>query len=108
VLVVVVTALGVCWQFIRAWLPKYLREAQHYSETLTDLAVAGYYVVAGIGCVLAGYAVKWLAGRGWGVHPARVLTFALWAGMTALAAAVPWLGTDPWVVVPVLMVVGAG
>lgn len=108
VLLVIVTSLGVCWQFIRAWLPKYLLEYQRYSETLADLAVAGYYVVAGVGCILAGYSVKWLTGRGWDVHPARVTAFTIWAGLAALAAVVPWLGGDPWVLVPVLTLVGAG
>ena len=108
VLLIIVTCLGVCWQFIRAWLPKYLLEFHRYSETLTDLAVAGYYLVAGVGCVLAGYSVKWLTERGWDVHPARVAAFAGWAALTALAAVVPWLGGSPWLVVPVLTLAGAG
>jgi ACS family hexuronate transporter-like MFS transporter len=103
-----VTCLGVSWQFIRAWLPKYLKEYHQFSAGLADLAVAGYYVAADLGCILAGFGVKWLAGRGWPVHPARVLVFAGWAGLTALAALVPLLGGNPWVLVPVLMLVGAG
>ncbi len=108
VLAVVVTCIGVSWQFVRAWLPKYLKEYHQYSGTLTDLAVVGYYVAADLGCILAGFGVKWLAGRGWAVHPARVLVFTAWAGLTALAAVVPLLGGSPWLVVPVLMLVGAG
>jgi ACS family hexuronate transporter-like MFS transporter len=108
VLGLVVTCLGVSWQFIRAWLPKYLKEFHRYSETAADLAVAGYYVAADVGCIAAGFAVRWLAGRGWAVHAARVLVFAGWAGLTAVAAAVPWLGGSPWVLVPALMLVGAG
>jgi ACS family hexuronate transporter-like MFS transporter len=108
VLGLIVTCLGVSWQFIRAWLPKFLKEAHHYSDTAADLAVAGYYVAADVGCILAGFAVRWLAGRGRSVHAARVWVFAAWAGLTALAAAVPWLGGSPWVLVPVLMLVGAG
>ena len=108
VLGLIVTCLGVSWQFIRAWLPKFLKEARHYSDTATDLAVAAYYVAADVGCILAGFAVRWLAGRGRSVHAARVGVFAAWAGLTALAAAVPWLGGSPWVLVPVLMLVGAG
>jgi ACS family hexuronate transporter-like MFS transporter len=108
VLGVVVTCIGVSWQFIRAWLPKYLKEYHHYSAGLADLAVVGYYVAADLGCILAGFGVKWLAGRGWAVHPARVLVFVGWAGLTALAALVPVLGGNPWVLVPVLMLVGAG
>jgi ACS family hexuronate transporter-like MFS transporter len=108
VLGLIVTCLGVSWQFIRAWLPKFLKEAHHYSETTADLAVAGYYIAADAGCILAGFAVRWLARRGRPVHASRVLVFAAWAGLTSLAATVPWLGGDPWVLVPVLMLVGAG
>lgn len=108
VLGLIVTCLGVSWQFIRAWLPKFLKEAHHYSDTAADLAVAGYYVAADVGCILAGFAVRWLAGRGRSVHGARVWVFAAWAALTALAAAIPWLGGSPWVLVPVLMLVGAG
>jgi ACS family hexuronate transporter-like MFS transporter len=108
VLGVIVTCLGVSWQFIREWLPKFLKEFHHYSDTAADLAVAGYYVAADLGCILSGFVVKWLAGRGWGVHSGRVLVFAVWSGLTALAAVVPWLDGDPWVLVPVLMLVGAG
>ncbi|QDU24011.1 MFS transporter [Urbifossiella limnaea] len=108
VLVTVVTCIGVSWQFVRAWLPKYLKEYHQYPAGLADLAVAGYYIAADVGCILAGFAVKWLAGRGWGVHPARVLVYAGWAGLTALAVAVPALGGSPWVLLPALMLVGAG
>jgi MFS transporter, ACS family, hexuronate transporter len=108
VLGVIVTCLGVSWQFVRAWLPKYLKEFHGYSKSASAWAVAGYYIAADLGCILAGFLVKWLAGRGRGVHAARVLVYAGWCGLTALAVAVPFLGGNPWVLVPVLMLVGAG
>jgi ACS family hexuronate transporter-like MFS transporter len=108
VLGVIVTCLGLSWQFIRAWLPIYLEKYHHYSREGVAWAVAGYYIAADLGCILAGFVVKWLAGRGWGVHSGRVLVFAMWCGLTALAAVLPWVGGDPWVLVPVLMLVGAG
>ena len=108
VLAVVVTCLGVCWQFLRAWLPKYLKEYHHYTPELSARAIAAYYIAADLGCILCGFTVKWLAGRGWGVHAARVLAFAVWSGFTSLAMVVPQLGADPWVLVPVLMLVGVG
>ena len=108
VLVVVVTCLGVCWQFIRAWLPKYLKEYHGFSREVSANSVMLYYIAADLGCILAGFLVKWLAGRGWGVHASRILVYAGWAGLTSLAVVVPYLGNDPWVLVPVLMLVGAG
>src|SRR5262249_53184958 len=92
VLAVTVTCLALSWQFIRAWLPKYLKEFHHYEPSVSAWAVALYYIAADVGCILAGFTVKVLAGRGRGVHTARVIVFALWCGLTALATAVPFLG----------------
>lgn len=108
VLAVVVTCLGLSWQFVRAWLPKYLKEFRHYTPEASAWAVALYYIAADAGCILAGFAVKLLAARARSVHTARVLVFALWCGLTALAALVPFIGGGFWVLVPVLMLVGAG
>src|SRR5262249_25771426 len=108
VLGVVVTCLGVSWQFIRAWLPKYLKEYHGYSPDASAWAVAGYFVAADLGCILAGFLVKWLAARGRGVHAGRVLIYVIWAGLTALAVLVPAVGGNPWLLVPLLMLVGAG
>jgi ACS family hexuronate transporter-like MFS transporter len=108
VLAVIVTCLGLSWQFIRAWLPKYLKEFHHYAPAASATAVAMYYIAADLGCILAGFLVKLLAGRGRGVHSSRVIVFALWCGLTGLAATVPLLGGNFWILVPVLMLVGAG
>lgn len=108
VLAVIVTCLGVCWQFIRAWLPKFLKEYHHYTPELSARCVMLYYIAADLGCILAGYLVKRFSTGGWSVHGARILVYAAWSGLTALAVLVPWLGGDPWVLVPVLMLVGVG
>jgi len=108
VLAVIVTVLGVSWQFVRAWLPKYLKEFHGYSGAASAWAVALYYIAADVGCVVAGFAVKTLADRGRDVHTARVGVFAVWCGLTALAALVPFVGDSFAALVPVLMLVGAG
>lgn len=107
-LAVIVTVLGVSWQFVRAWLPKYLKEFHGYTGTASAWAVAQYYVAADLGCIAAGLLVRVLARRGRSVHGARVTVFALWCGLTALAALVPLVGGRFEVLVPVLMLVGAG
>lgn len=108
VLAVIVTVLGVSWQFVRAWLPKYLKEFHGYSGAASAWAVALYYIAADVGCIVAGFAVKALADRGRDVHSARVGVFAVWCGLTALAALVPLVGGSFAALVPVLMLVGAG
>ncbi|MCI0700058.1 MAG: MFS transporter [Planctomycetia bacterium] len=108
VLAVIVTCLGLSWQFIRAWLPKYLKEFHKYTPAASAWAVACYYIAADLGCILAGFLVRLLAGSRRSVHTSRVIVFALWCGLTALAAVVPLIGNSFWVLVPVLMLVGAG
>ncbi|HXD87328.1 MAG TPA: MFS transporter [Urbifossiella sp.] len=108
VLAIVVSCLGVSWQFIRAWLPKYLKEFQHYEPEVSARAVMLYYIAADVGCLLAGYLVKKLTTGGLGVHASRILIYVGWAGLTAIAAVIPFLGGDPWVLVPAFMLVGAG
>ena len=105
---IVVTVLGLSWQFIRAWLPKYLKENLGYSSTGSGWTVAGYYIAADLGCLLAGYLVKRMAGRGRAVHAGRILVYAGWCGLTALAVLIPLASGNPWLLTPILMLVGAG
>ena len=105
---IVVTVLGLSWQFIRAWLPKYLKENLGYSSAGSGWTVAGYYIAADLGCLLAGYLVKRMAGRGRAVHAGRILVYAGWCGLTALAVLIPLVSGNPWLLTPILMLVGAG
>jgi len=82
-LVVVVISINLCWQYFRAWMPMMLEKQYGYSKSRTQSFSSLYYLVAGIGCLLAGLVVKWLAGRGWPVHRARMATFAICVLLTA-------------------------
>lgn len=106
-LAVVVTGLNVSWQFLRAWLPKYLKESRGFAEDTTDGVVIAYYLAADVGCLLSGALVRWRVGRGAGVHAARVGGFVLFAGLSAAAALVPAVG-ERWVGAGLLVLAGAG
>ncbi|MBX9625979.1 MAG: MFS transporter [Gemmataceae bacterium] len=106
-LVVVVVGLNVSWQFLRAWLPKYLKESRGFAPDEADGAVIAYYLAADIGCLLSGLLVRRLVGRGFGVHPARVVGYAAFAAVAAAAALVPVAG-DRWAGVGLLVLAGAG
>lgn len=106
-LAIIVSCLNVSWQFLRAWLPLFLQDFHGYSRELTRVCTSAYFISTDVGCILAGVLVKWLVARGWGVSGARKLGFAGFAGLTALAAAVPWVGSGP-VMVAFLMAAGAG
>ncbi len=88
----VIVGLTISWQTLRAWLPKYLRESQDFSADTTDKIVMAYYIAAGLGCMLSGFPVRWLANRGISIHSARLLGFAVFAAVTLLAALVPVVG----------------
>ena len=49
-----------------------------------------------------------MADRGRAVHAGRVLVYAGWCGLTALAVLIPFVGDNPLLLAPLLMLVGAG
>ena len=106
-LVVVVVGLNVSWQFLRAWLPKYLKEAQKFAPDEADGVVIAYYLAADVGCILSGLLVRGLVGRGLAVHPARVVGYAVFAGVAVAAALAPVAG-GRWSGAGLLVLAGAG
>ena len=107
VLGVTVACLTVSWQFLRAWLPLFLEDYHGYTRLQSRIVVAWYFLAADVGCILVGLFIRLMIDHGTGVHAARVWAFAVFAGLTATAAAVPWLGSGP-VMIAGLMVAGAG
>ncbi|KAF0177817.1 MAG: putative hexuronate transporter [Limisphaerales bacterium] len=105
-LVVVVAAINVCWQIVRAWLPKFLIEGKGYLEADALRFNSLYYIATDIGCLAAGAAALWLVKRGWEVHRSRATVFgvcALLTSLTGLAAVLP----RGWALLGVLLVVAA-
>jgi MFS transporter, ACS family, hexuronate transporter len=106
-LVVVVISINLCWQYFRAWMPMMLEKQYGYSKSRTQNFSSLYYLIAGIGCLLAGLVVKRLADRGWPVHRARMVTFAICVLLTA-ASTVTALLPASWVLLGTLLVIGFG
>jgi MFS transporter, ACS family, hexuronate transporter len=106
VLAAIAASLTVSWQFLRAWLPLYL-DFRGYDRLDLRIATAGYFASAEAGCIVGGILIKWLVSRGWVVHSARVLMFAVFTGLTAAAALVPLLGSGTLMIAG-LMIAGAG
>lgn len=106
VLGVIVGCLTVSWQFLRAWLTLLL-DFQGYDRWGARLATSGFFLAAEVGCLLVGVVVVGLVRRGRTVHGARVAAFAGYAGLAAVAAAVPFVGSG-WLMIAGLMIAGAG
>lgn len=107
VLAAVVVTLTISWQFLRVWLVLYLQDFHGYGKTAARGLTAGYFVAADVGCLFSGALVALLTARGWGVHPARKLGYAVFTALTACGAVVPFVG-DGWWMVGLLFVTGAG
>ena len=87
-----VIIINLCWQYFRAWMPKMLREQYDYSAARRSRYFSiAYYLAADVGCLTIGFLVKWLTGRGFSVHGARMTTFLVCSLLTAssMLAAVP-------------------
>ena len=106
-LVVVVIAINLCWQYFRAWMPMMLETQYGYSKSRTQNFSSLYYLVAGVGCLLAGYVVKRLAGRGWPVQRARMATFAFCVLLTAASTVTAVLSAS-WMLLGTLLIIGFG
>ena len=107
VLLVVVACINVCWQLVRAWLPKFLQEGRGYTESQALYFNSVYYIATDVGCLTAGAVTLWLARRGWSIHASRCWVFGVCAILTSLTVLVSQLphGTA---LLAVLLIVAAG
>ncbi len=106
-LLAVIIGLTISWQFPRAWLPKYLKESQGFSDDATDWIVSAYYITADVGCLASGMLVRFLVKRGRTIDSARIIGFAVFAAIVLLATLVPVVGGG-WLGVVLLSLAGAG
>ena len=107
VLLAIVIPINMTWQYFRAWLPKMLGEQHGYSESFIFGFTIAYYLVADVGCLAVGIAVKVLTARAWNVHTARVLTFVCCAMLCALSALAAKLPAGP-ALLATLLAIGFG
>jgi ACS family hexuronate transporter-like MFS transporter len=107
VLVVVVIVINMCWQFFRAWLPKFLRESHHYSARDVNFFIMAYYLATDLGSLGVGWAARWLPRQGWSVHLSRLVLFTGCAVLTSLSVVAAGLPAS-WHLLALLCVIGFG
>lgn len=106
-LLIVVVAINICWQYFRAWMPMMLQEEHGYGNDAVQVFSSAYYIAAGVGCLAVGFLAKHLTTRGLSVHGARMATFIVCVGLTALGILAAYLPASPWLLV-LLLAVGFG
>lgn len=106
-LILTVVVLNLCFQFFRAWLPKFLREFHNYDRTAVNYFTSAYFIATDVGCLSVGLAVKRLTMAGWPVHRARMVTFTLCACLAALSTVAASLPRGPLLLV-LLLAIGFG
>ncbi len=106
VLVVLVATINICWQLIRAWLPKFLQEGRGYTESQALYFNSLYYIATDVGCLSAGALTLWLVKRGRNIHGARALVFGGCAAVSALTCVAAYL-PHGWPMLGVFLLVGA-
>jgi ACS family hexuronate transporter-like MFS transporter len=107
VLLAVVIPINFTWQFFRAWLAKMLQEQHGYSEQQVLGFTSLYFLVADIGCIAAGAAVKGLTSHGWHRNNARSLAFTVCTIICLLGVLAAFLPKG-WPLLGVLLAVGFG
>lgn len=106
-LMVTVVVINLCFQFFRAWLPKFLREFHHYDRSCVNYFTSAYFIATDVGCLSIGLVVKRLSMAGWPLHRARMATFQFCACLTALSTAAAVLPRGP-LLLGVLLAIGFG
>jgi ACS family hexuronate transporter-like MFS transporter len=107
VLLSIVITINMTWQYLRAWMPLLLQEEHGYSERFVLWFMMAFWLVADIGCLASGAAVKGLTARGVPFTTSRIAVFALCTQaslLTAVAANLP----AGWLLLVILLLVSAG
>lgn len=99
--------VNVCWHFFRAWLPRILKKDLAYTEAEMLWMVAGFFVAADVGSLLAGYVTRRLTQAGYSVERSRKLVSTFTSLLCLLAIPIAFK-PDAMLTVLLVLIVAAG
>lgn len=96
-----------CWHFFRAWLPRILKKDLHYDQSEMLWMLAGFFIAADVGSLLAGWCTRRLTHRGFSVERSRKIVSTC-TSLLCLCAIPVACGPPAWLAIPLVLVVAAG
>jgi ACS family hexuronate transporter-like MFS transporter len=106
-LVLVVVSINASWHYFRAWMPLFLQEQYHYTESQTGWFTSAYYIAADLGSLFAGFTTLWLIRRGLPVHFSRMAVFLFCSLLTSLSVVAALVAPGP-LLLGLLLVIAFG
>jgi ACS family hexuronate transporter-like MFS transporter len=98
-------SVNITWHFLRVWMLFILKEQLHV-ENRIRLVMAGYFLVADLGSIVCGWAIRRLTTAS-NVEGARRTVMFVASGLCLLGTPILFT-SNPRVMIPLLFVVGAG
>lgn len=100
-------AVNICWHFYRVWLPRFLDVDLRMSQHDIQFVLIGFYVAADLGSLTSGYLTRRLTYAGFSVERSRKLVL-LFSSLLCLLSTPAALFAQPWVTIPLILLVAVG
>lgn len=107
VMLAIVVTINMTWQYLRAWMPLLMQEEHKYSERFVLWFMTAFWLVADVGCLASGAAVKGLTSFGFRLNRSRVLVFAI-CSLACLLMTVAATLPASWFLLGLFLFISAG
>ena len=104
VLLFVVVCINTLWHYIRVWMPVTLQTDHGYTEEFVAYFTSIYYLATFCGALASGWLTRYLAGRAWNVHRARLRVFLVFGLLASLSIPAAFLSRGPLLLAALLFV----
>ncbi|VTS07149.1 MFS transporter [Tuwongella immobilis] len=94
--IIVGCSVNFCWHFYRIWFVRYMDLGLAIQGNQLQYLLAGFYICADLGSLIAGYFTQWFSRNGWTVERSRKIVMVSTALLCLLTTPALWLGSSPW------------